>query len=384
MKSQYYSFLLLFCFSLLGLSASAQQQGFVQLNDGSLLKGTVVQNGDQYVIFQAKSQTKSYHGSQLLAWGTDNGKVFHFLAGQAGDTTKTFKRCLVQGALSLYQYGDHFLVSEADSDSLTLLTVEKTVEGTHLKVKKRYVGALTYLLRNCSAILPAIPKVRFELKALSNLIFKFNECIAPGEKNTKYLEFEKVQYEWGIHAGTTGNTVQLLTDDQLLAVNKLKFSPQWAYAFGAHLQANFKSNFSVRLGINYAPKPTKGSGSTPYESFSATLDNTWLEIPVSAVYYLRRNKRWNTYLLGGGVATFTRLGENYRVVTQLNGKSRVTPLLLNNYGVGFTVGSGLRWQLNKNTKLDLEYYYQRTSVTFVYSVNFFAHHIHFRIAQSFR
>jgi hypothetical protein len=189
-----------------------------------------------------------------------------------------FGKVLVSGKSNLYksvhpQSGNTFYILK---DSSGYYKLEQSIEETrtHIRTNNKYIGLLSYLLRDCSAIeRDEIERTRYEDKALIGLIEKYNYCLAPGEE----------VYIYDTRKGVLrSNMVSLNTFIYKAPSLNVNYSKEFIYP-------ELSSNISFNLGLEYY------MGLFPYQVNDSIDEKTneisnVFSVPVFFKYFFNRDR----------------------------------------------------------------------------------------------
>jgi opacity protein-like surface antigen len=327
-----------------------------------------------HIRFRGPDGNVVYSPETVREFGIGQGKIYKAIKGAGTDTPIRFRRLLVSGKATLYQDSTRFLLFKSGGDSVLVLEEIKTLTKEYQKVKKQYIGAFTYAMMDCPQLQDQIQATRFELKAMSRLVHAYNLCTATGRESTMHIGHESVSWEWGVQLQGALTHAAFVGDRLSESFASLKFKPGLGSAAGVHFQANIKSGWSVRLGLQYVYRPHEATGKTEFYSTKATLNNQWVEMPIAAVRYFSLNQRsWKPFVSAGILTAYGNRGQSFRTTTPINGGSYTEDLSFGKFAFGVNIGTGIRFQLPGNSALDLEYQYQQATAKSTTAARFYAH-----------
>lgn len=354
-------------------SLSVQGQGYVLSDTGQKLQGKVKLIDPQHVRLKGAEGIRIYTVSSVREFTSSQGKVYRPTRVAGEDTLLKFRRLLVNGPTLLFQDSSRYLLMKSGSDSVLVLEEIKTVLKGYQKVKKQYLGAFTYAMADCPSLQGQISDMRFELKSMSRLVHAYNTCTQPEKQSTLLITPELVRWEWGLNLQGAITSAAFVGERLSASYASLKFNQGLGYGAGAHIQANVKNGWSVRMGLLYVYRPHKATGKTEFYTTNATLNNQWIEFPLSAIRYFRLNRSiWKPYVSAGAMMAFGNHGQNERTTIQINGASVTDPLKFGQFAFGLHLGAGVRLSLAQGNALDIEYLYQQVAAKSTTSARFYA------------
>lgn len=169
----------LLCLILIGtgFSQNNMRKGFVVLQSGDTLNGTVdlVKNSGKitHCLLNQGGETKKYGVSDTKAFGFTDSFVF-----QSGLMDGEFIEVLVSGKLALYRTAKNFYVLK-EGDQLRLLEERQIrVEGTYrerVRNDNAWKGKLAYLMSDCMKLNPS--SVDYNEESIVKAVVKYNRCI---------------------------------------------------------------------------------------------------------------------------------------------------------------------------------------------------------------
>ena len=186
--------------------------GYIIKNGNDTIKGFVSYRMDKLnfesCLFKKEKRDKPQQltAADIVGFGFKQGKTLELMTLPKGVPNppegKVFVKTLVKGAFTLYQYKNYFFLRTPDSlfllpypketvvdrqyynqfPSATGFPAATTLTRTFVKVNRKYVGILNYLMLDCK-IDPS--KAKYTEDDLTKVVYKYNLCKAtvPTTKN---------------------------------------------------------------------------------------------------------------------------------------------------------------------------------------------------------
>jgi len=155
----------------------------------------------------------------------------------ANKDTNVFLRCLVNGYLSLYSLEmdskPEFFLKDT-TESLMKLEYSENITNQYINVKKKYVGQLTYAMKDYPEIFEEINKTEYKKKDLIQLFENYNRL---SENNYKVYYKSRVEILKNIQVGG------LFTSD---------LKTFFGSFYGEIYNPDFSQNSSLHIGLNYS------------------------------------------------------------------------------------------------------------------------------------
>jgi len=122
-----------------------------------------------------ESEAVSFTPLELKAFGIAGDQRWVSIVLPTTDQKKVFARILISGPLTLYRYGDIFVVKKDDWVELPYPNKEviQTDDGPKSRVDRRYVGLLNALVADCGL---TANDYKYTEGSITSLVSKYNEC----------------------------------------------------------------------------------------------------------------------------------------------------------------------------------------------------------------
>lgn len=296
MRRYFVSLIILIVGSLDLAGQSNLLTGFIIDNENDTIPGLIELRTSEKdflsCVFQKDGATQEYQPSELIGFGTENGRYF-----ASGVEKDLFVEALVIGTMSLYRSQFDFFVSKnGQTRALRSKRIEVESNGNETVVEdKKWRGVLSYLVSDCFSDANKITRsMNLSEKHLTQLAIKYNTCKESNFQVFKEdLEFTKI--EVGFSVGHASSTLQIhhftpdafthlphsykssdLSFGLVLDVSSPRISPKIAFQGEAHL---IKASFYEQVinGPSFAP--------VTHDTY---IDLTTLSLPFSIRHYLHQ------------------------------------------------------------------------------------------------
>ena len=358
------------------LAQSNFMPGYVVTFENDTIEGFVEKNNESRMYsqctFKQKGNINKYSTHQIKAYAFSDGTSY---ISQILDSS--FVEALVIGAMSLYKYGNSFIVQKDDQKHiLTYSKKEEIVDGRPmLKEDNMWRNILNYLSSDCVSNQKSLATVSFNEKKLTKFIVQYNKCM-----NTEYIEYKNNQpwtkIYYGFLIGVNSNHLKMenLTSSGTL-VKDTYFS--FNAAFGLSINAT-SPRISDRISFSAELHYFKASYSAILENngyHESIINLTTLTLPLSLKYSLPVRK--NFICFQGGLSFDHHLKSNNLLLSEsiVGNNIYIQPereiFTTNNFQS--SVWTGISWQKpfkNFKSELALRYFlFSNLSNTFDIQVN---------------
>jgi len=319
-----YVFLLCLYF-FIGFGSSAYSQsdefikGYIVNKNNEKIEGYILDKGGaelgNNVQFKTSKASKiqEYAPDELLKFFFEPS--FYFESHEItlnGIAEQKFLRKFVEGATVLYQYpstnGEIYIIVNDLGEKIQVEKKDKIV-GDDVISDNKYIGTLKSFMRDCNEFF-AIKKINYNVRSLSELIMKYNECTNSGMPSQYLGQKRKLKIRPGIMAGARFIN---------LDISNLQ-EPKRAYEqnlttiqFGAFVSLYYFRKLSLQIGAYY----NRFKSDTEIEFTLGTLEVghnvSMIEIPFSLRYNFT-GKKFSPYLILGFQSGFFLNGESSFIV----------------------------------------------------------------------
>ena len=224
-----------------------------------------------------------------------------------------FLEVLLQSDVSLYLYKDdkaieHFYIKMGKDDLIELIDFKYILNNRYVKEIKKYIGQLTFLLKDCETIKNEIGSTSYSAKSILKLIENYNEC-----KNNEivyHINQEKFRfdYSFSINAGIAMTTVDFSASVgtiQTLNLAESDFGYSLSPTFGINGDFMFpylRKRFGINVNLHLLNYDANGNSEiidsqTIYDK-NNQINLTYLGTVVGLKYVAQMNKLKPFLMLG--------------------------------------------------------------------------------------
>lgn len=365
---------ILFLLLIAGYASKAQsdfREGYLITSTSDTIRGLLnkglMENNSDYIQFKSgqNAEAKEYTPNQIYAYQFQDDALYISRKIWNKDLYmgKVFMEALVIGPASVYAYKGDFFVTKDDSTEVVLKRVEKKTGAAGREIvviEYKGVGALNYLLSDCSLLNKDLQTKRISEKIITRHIVEYNEC-----KGSPYTEPKKNR-QWstinfGIGAGFYASKLwfsQNATNFPYLRNgNYNSYGPSvMASAFLSSPRLNDKLSFRMDLMysyFNYATYVVKTwgyQGSGPKDGNKVEIKLHTLSFPISVQYVLKESTL-SPYLNFGGSFNYHISASNKLIKEQTIGdqltKTESDAFHKSNTQLGLWLGFGINKKLSQ-------------------------------------
>ncbi len=241
----------------------------------------------------SSGKTKSYGVNDILSF--THADIPYFPKALDENGPMEFMKLVVKGYANLWQRSSgYYLEKEGQMIELERSGVKETSQGSG----KKFQGILKFNLSDCESIpWSAYDRLTYSQKNLSNLISRYNNCVAPEEKKAVYLDKKRFPIIYGVEGGLTSTTVSWLKDETSFTV--LEEEGSSGILLGAFVEIPFHKHFSGLVQVQYKNAETVVIRDGSVRQHRNQYEFSFIDFPISL--------KWKGIDLGKG-AIFLQAG----------------------------------------------------------------------------
>ncbi|MEO9474209.1 MAG: outer membrane beta-barrel protein [Cyclobacteriaceae bacterium] len=204
MRTVILAFIAISIFKPLGsLCQSAFKHGSITTSDGVKINGQLQVRSDvknyESCIFKSSEGEKKYFPTEISGFAYQGDKSF-----VSGVLPDLFVEVLVLGDLSLYRYGEKYILKKQENVHILLSTPKRVDERNkigHYVEDNKWKGVVSFLISDCIDNLgQVINKVKLDERSLTKLVVSYNSC-----QGSEFVEIKKdlkwTEFKLGVGAG---------------------------------------------------------------------------------------------------------------------------------------------------------------------------------------
>ncbi len=331
----------------------------------------------EQIMFKLTAQAtfQAYTPRELKSFRYAGGYYYKTMEvpGQHQGAPPVFLLCLVEGEVGLYQGPEHFYAEKPAGTLHRLEQIDQVQGDGKVWHNRRYANTLNYLMANCSTIRKDIETSRLNATSLAKVVAAYNYCINPSEDSGLTTEPTKIKLRAGIKSGVASSRINYFIEAPL--TRDYQFDRHLGYVGGLLLDISFRDKFSVRPELlvtqrgGYYRRVLAG---TCYEQINFSI--TSMHLPLS-LYYMIPAQRLRPFVLVGMSFDYAIANDSYR---EFSSSPRKMDLPTDKDQYGHRVGGGVSYEFANESRLGLEYVYERSLTNGNYSrvqIHFITHSI---------
>ena len=372
------SFLILISISAIHVFGQSEyREGFVIKQEGDTLWGYVNLAKKTVCHYKLQKRDKNhiaYQPGEIKGFGLTEGRYYESRPIKDEKSEKemvVFMECLVKGSASLYTYKGRFFSEKADTAQYELtITKDKATSdesGNKYFENKRYIGMLSYLLRDCSGLSQSIQRVRLSTKDLTSLFTDYNKC--SGASYIQYQEHMPWMYiKFGISAGIICSSIKFTSDGETLLGSPFKSTSGFIGSSVYFSWPRSIDRISMSLGLMYFSTNFHINDSYSYSTGTAfsegIIKTNELKIPWGLHYTF--SKKRLAPMIGAGIAGSLMLSNSTEFSWEyaINGEVQTSYFDLfqpDKFNTNYWASACAKYELKKNLELVVELRYDGPS-----------------------
>ncbi len=318
----------------------------------------------EQIMFKPTAQApfRAYTPRELKSFRYAGGYYYKAMdvPGQNQEATPMFLLCLVEGEVGLYQGPEYFYAEKPVGTLHRLEQTDKEQRDGRIWHNKRYANTLNYLMADCPAVRDNIKTTRLNAISLVKVVATYNHCIDPSKEVSLTTKPAKIKLRAGVKLGIASSRINYFIEAPL--TRDYPFDRHLGYVGGLLLNVSYKDKFSVRPELLITQRGgyyRRTIYSTYYEYINFAI--TSVHLPLS-LYYMIPAQRLRPFVLIGMSFDYTIANDSYRAFTprerEFTPRKNDLPTDKDQYGQ--RLGGGLSYEFANESRLGLEYVYERS------------------------
>lgn len=302
-----------------------------------------------------------YSAAEVRAFAMKDGYQYKAIVFQE---KAIFGLVLVEGHLSLYQYGDVFYVADSSGTILPLEHGPDREVDRRLIEDKRYVRTLTYLTSDCSGFDVNKYKLSYNALDLIKAVQGYNKCKEPEAGTSAKEHLIKPQFRIGAKTGVSFNNFSYLVPEWRFY--DFEFDEKPGSYSGLFLNFTHNNKLSFQSEVLLTTKNASFAGIVNENSLydhtanKISISLTYIELPLS-FYYTLPTSNLRPFVSAGGTYGFTIKRDVVRTVSNIE-----VPLDISKDVMGIRLTTGVAKDFKTST-LGIEYLFSSNLVNRTYT-----------------
>lgn len=348
-----YKILLLFVIGISIFPKSVIAQNDYFATDSSLFSGVSIanggfENGKRIIRVSTADRIFNFTAEDIKEYGLADGTIFVSKEiDLLGKSQKVFLEKLVSGKNNLYQYlggkKPRFFI-EKENSFLTEL----------IKDNHQYKAQLRTIFNNNLYVADNIKLLKFKKKYLIKFLDHLNKNLNRPIPHTKI----------GLSAILNQTSLHVRADTKSKYLSDLMFDRNKSFGLGLYIETPIEmSNFTLKGGLNYQKSSLSGNKQKDRNETDIVVNLSTLDVPIMLKYTIPKFKWMPFFNLGGNfmhnIQNSNEIYLSERDENTITIEKMEDLKVINRSMVGFSLGSGVQYQLNYRSYISSEIRYSR-------------------------